>query len=34
LGEVLIPAVDEFIIGIEAETIHVVLPDGLLELNR
>jgi 16S rRNA processing protein RimM len=34
LGEILVPAVDEFITSIEAGTIHVTLPDGLLELNR
>ncbi|MDR0350443.1 MAG: hypothetical protein LBH64_02700 [Coriobacteriales bacterium] len=33
-GNVLIPAVDDFIEGRDGETIRVVLPPGLLELNR
>jgi 16S rRNA processing protein RimM len=33
-GEVLIPAVDEFIGACDKETIRVLLPPGLLELNR
>jgi 16S rRNA processing protein RimM len=34
LGEILIPAVDAFIRSSDAKTVHVILPDGLLELNR
>lgn len=34
LGEILVPAVDAFIVRIEEEVIYVTLPKGLLELNR
>ncbi|MDR1013744.1 MAG: hypothetical protein LBL86_02010 [Coriobacteriales bacterium] len=33
-GELLVPVVDEFVRGREGDVVRVVLPQGLLELNR